>query len=331
VLPVLPAISDYWPDAPHRLGSRTDATTRIVHRPQSRAGEPGGTPPSPAVERRRRRVPLRLTLAALLLAGTGVIGARLVPYLSSRSSTVAAESATTQPPTGRPPATPFAIATAPTTAATAAPAAKPGAPTTGNTISAPANARGAATFELVSNATSVNLRAAAIGTDLYRITTPQNNVLPQVKTTDAGIRLFLVNPSKRIDTTVDIVLNSRIRWSLTMTGGVTNGVLNLAGTTVGSVDLNGGATRIDLTLPRPNGTTPVRMSGGANQFEIRTTGAVPVRLRIRQGAGKVVFNGQTDNGVARGAAFTSPGFAGSGDRIDVDAVAGVGTLTVDRA
>ena len=116
-----------------------------------------------------------------------------------------------------------------------------------------------------------------------------------------------------------------------MTGGVTNSLLNLSGATVDSVDLNGGATRIDLTLPRPTGTTPVRMSGGANQFQIRTTGAVPVRLRIRQGAGKVVFNGQTDNGVARGAAFTSPDFAGSGDRIDVDAIAGVGTLTVGRA
>jgi hypothetical protein len=245
-----------------------------------------------------------------------------VPYLSARSSTVTAESSPTQPPTVRPAAP---------AATVAAPSARPSAPATSNTISAPANAASAATFELVSNATSVNLRTAALGTDLYRITTAKNSAVPQVKTTDAGIRLFLVNPSKRIDTTVDIVLNSRIRWSLTMTGGVRNSVLNFAGTTVGSVDLNGGATRIDLTLPPPRGTTPVRMSGGANQFQIRTTGAVPVRLRIRKGAGKVVFNGQTDNGVARGATFTSPDFADGGDRIDVDAIAGVGTLTVGRA
>jgi hypothetical protein len=216
-------------------------------------------------------------------------------------------------------------------AAIAIPSAKPSAPTAGDTISAPANARTAATFELVSNATSVNLRAATLGADLYRITTAKNSAVPQVKSTDAGIRLFLVDPSKRIDTTVDIVLNSRIRWSLAMTGGVRNSVLNLAGTTVGSVTLNGGATRIDLTLPPPSGTVPVRMAGGANQLQIRTTGAVPARLRIRKGAGKVVFNGQTDNGVPRGATFASPDFAGSGDRIDVDAVAGVGILSVGPA
>ncbi|HEV7961350.1 MAG TPA: hypothetical protein VGP57_02325 [Actinoplanes sp.] len=322
-IPTLPAISDYWPDAPHRLGSRTEGAARISHHPRSRIGEPGAArpaPPSGAAKRRRPRRPLLLALAALLLAGTGVAGARLVPHLSARSSTVADASATTQPPTARPPAAPSATV--------AVPSAKPSAPTTSNTISAPANARSAATFELVSNATSVNLRAAALGADLYRITTAKNSAVPQVKSTDSGIRLSLVNPSKRVDTTVDIVLNSRIRWSLTMTGGVRNSVLNLAGTTVGSVTLNGGATRIDLTLPRPSGTMPVRMSGGANQFQIRTTGAVPARLRIRKGAGRVVFNGQTDNGVARGAAFASPDFAGSGDRIDVDAIAGVGTLTV---
>jgi hypothetical protein len=35
--------------------------------------------------------------------------------------------------------------------------------------------------------------------------------------------------------------------------------------------------------------------------------------------------------VARGATFASPDFAGSGDRVDVDAIAGVGTLTVGPA
>ena len=194
------------------------------------------------------------------------------------------------------------------------------------------NGRTAAIFELVSDATAVNLRAAALGADLYRIATPKDSgVLPRVAANGTGIRLSLTQPDKGEDTTVDIVLNSRIRWNLVMTGGVRTSVLDLAATTVGRVDLVGGATRIDLTLPRPNGTTPVRMTGGANQFQIRTVGAVPARLRIRKGAGKVVFDGRTDNGVDRGAVFTSAEFADSDDRIDVDAVAGVGTLTVGQA
>jgi hypothetical protein len=73
------------------------------------------------------------------------------------------------------------------------------------------------------------------------------------------------------------------------------------------------------------------MTGGANQFQIHTVGTVPARLRIRKGAGKVVFDGRTDNGVSRGSVFTSAEFADSDDRIDVDAVAGVGTLTFGAA
>jgi hypothetical protein len=70
------------------------------------------------------------------------------------------------------------------------------------------------------------------------------------------------------------------------------------------------------------------MSGGVNRFEVRTADGVPVRIRARRGAGQVVLNGRTDDGVARGASFLSPDWAGSADRIDLDAVAGVGTLRV---
>lgn len=330
-MPAIPEISDYWPDAPYRRTAQNDGTTRISHHPHFRADEQGGTatitvppvrtaPPAEAAERRRR--PWKLIVAALLLAGTGLIGTRLVPYLSASDSTEAPTPA--QPAVTRP----SAAATDPVAPPPSVP---PSTPTTSNTISAPTDARTTQSFELVSNATTVNLRAANIGTDLYRITTPKNSARPQVKATDAGIRLFLVASAGHTDTTVEVLLNSDIRWSLTITGGARNSVLNLAETTVGSVDLNGGATRIDLTLPHPKGTLPVRMTGGVNQFRIRTAGTTPVRVRIRKGAGKVVLNGQTDNGVAPGSSFTSRDFDGSTDRIDVNAVAGVGTLTVGPA
>nr|BFE72912.1 hypothetical protein GCM10020092_062130 [Actinoplanes digitatis] len=108
------------------------------------------------------------------------------------------------------------------------------------------------------------------------------------------------------------------------------GVFDLSGAEVDGVEFVGGATRIDLTLPEPDGTLPIRMSGGVNRFEVYTGGKVPVRVRTRQGAGQVRLDGRTDDGVARGASFLSPGWAKSTDRIDLDAVAGVGTLRVGR-
>jgi hypothetical protein len=46
--PSLPSISDYWPDAPHRLDPRAGGGTRIVQHPQYRAGEPDAAAPAPA-------------------------------------------------------------------------------------------------------------------------------------------------------------------------------------------------------------------------------------------------------------------------------------------
>jgi hypothetical protein len=284
-----------------------------------------------------------LTVAALWLAGIGVVGARLVRHPATRTAAATSPAARQQPPPPPPaaaigttapaPSTAPRASPAPTTAPATAPAtARPSPAADRHSISAPVNGRRTGTFELVSNATAVNLRAAALGGDLYRISTPAaGTAVPRVSTGDAGIRLFLEHTTKGADTTVDVVLNSRVRWNLLITGGVRDSVLNLSGTAVGRVDLNGGTTRTDLTLPDPDGTMRVRMTGGANRLRVFTAGLVPARVRIRQGAGKVVFDGHTDNGVARGSVFASPGFAGSTDRIDVDAVAGAGTLTLGPA
>jgi hypothetical protein len=115
-----------------------------------------------------------------------------------------------------------------------------------------------------------------------------------------------------------------------ITGGIKAGVFDLGDAEVDAVDFAGDAARIDLTLPEPDGTLPIRLSGGVNRFEVSTGQGVPVRVRARGGAGQVKLDGRTDDGVARGASFLSPDWAGSKNRIDLDAVAGVGTLRVGR-
>lgn len=349
--PAMPAISDYWPDAPHRLGPVADRaaehTTRAMPGPARTPPLPGSParptrPAGGAAPRRRPRPLLWLALAMLLLVGIGTVGVKLVRHSPSRSST--AGSATAPLPTV--PAEPLPVIPAPaqpsetpvpsTTTARAGKPAPPPPPVStvkvAHAIAAPANGRTDATFELVSNATTVTVRTTDLGADLYRISTPTSNtVLPQVKAAAAGIRLFLVGDDHHRGATADVVLNSRVRWSLTITGGVSTGTLDLGDSAVDRVDLVGGAARMDLTLPPPNGTTEVRMSGGLNQFRIRTTDDVPIRVRTRQGAGKVVFNGETDTNVDKGETYATQGFGNRTDRIDVDAVAGIGVLVVGPA
>ncbi|MEU7908751.1 hypothetical protein [Actinoplanes sp. NPDC049118] len=310
--PTLPSISDYWPDAPHRIGPQpdhysdeptaaaVDALLRSGRR--ERTARPAPVEPPPG-RPGRFRTGLVITLSALVLAGAGLA---LVSVARDRARATAA--------------TPVAP---PAPSATAAAGTGP--------LSTPARGRTDASFELVSDTATIDLRTAALGGDLYRITTPDGSgVVPRAAIGDDGVRLFLDDNGERGDAAVTVVLSAEVRWRLRITGGVKRGVFDLSGAEVDGVELAGGATRIDLTLPKPDGTLPIRMSGGVNRFEVRTGGRVPVRVRTREGAGQVRLDGRTDDGVARGASFLSPDWEDSTDRIDLDAVAGVGTLRVGR-
>jgi hypothetical protein len=202
---------------------------------------------------------------------------------------------------------------------------------TANAISAPLNGRTQAGFDLVNGTSTVNLHTASLGDELYRISTPDNsNVVPQATETGDRIQLFLARSGKQGAGAVDIALNSDVRWDLRVTGGVDHSVIDMSDSKLNAVDLAGGATRIDLTLPRPDGTLKVRMTGGVNQFLVHTADPVPVRVRVGSGAGQVKLDGRTHNGIPPGALFTPPQWAQGGDRIDLDAVAGMATLTVDQ-
>ncbi len=327
--PTLPPISAYWPDAPHRIGPPadhyTDEPTEAEVDALLRSGERGRVPYVPHVPpppRRRSRGPVILgfVLVALLLAGAGVAGYALTKPAPRERVSVApppAEAPTVAPPVTPPDEAPPATASA--------------APTRAKTVSAPVRGRAEAGFELVSDAAVIDLRATELGDDLYRITTPaKSSVVPRAQLGAGGVRLFLDDNGERGDASVTVLLNADVRWSMRITGGVKAGVFDLGAAEINEVDFAGGAARIDLTLPRPDGTLPIRLSGGVNRFEVRTDQGVPVRVRTRRGAGQVKLDGRTDDGVARGASFLSPDWADSENRIDLDAVAGVGTLRVGR-
>ncbi|MFI7599897.1 hypothetical protein [Actinoplanes sp. NPDC049681] len=204
-----------------------------------------------------------------------------------------------------------------------APSAPP--PATGHTATGPRGGRTAAALDLIDGARTVTLRTADLGDDLYRISTPAGEQsAPRADLRDGRVRVRLDGKPDA----VDVALNTRVRWDLRMAGGAQLSTIDLSGARVGGVELSGGASRINLTLPEPDGTLSVRMSGGVSLFDVRTAGSAPVRVRLGSGASQVVLDGRTHRGVAAGRTFTPPSWAGTTDRVDVDAVAGLSALTV---
>lgn len=204
----------------------------------------------------------------------------------------------------------------------------------------PANAREAtaplqgldeATFDLISDTTAVRLEVTDLGERLYRISTPPGaNVLPRPEVRRDRVLLHLIPSGDNGPGSVDIELNSRVRWDLRFTGGATERSLDLAEGRLAGVEFVGGTARIELALPAPEGTLTVRMSGGANQFLVRAPAGPPARVRLANGAAAVTLDGRRRAGIARGTVLTSTGWSRADERFDIDLVAGVATLTVER-
>ena len=194
-----------------------------------------------------------------------------------------------------------------------------------HTAKAPLDGRTEAGFDLVNGAATVALRTADLGGELYRISTP--SATPRVTDENGRIRLFLDGAGSRAPT-VEIALSAEVRWDLRMGGGTSLSTIDLSGARFDAIDLAGGVSRIDLTLPRPDGTLTVRMSGGVSEFDVHTAGQVPVRVRLGSGASRVVLDGTSHSGVAAGTLFTPERWNETVDRIDVNAVAGMSELTV---
>jgi hypothetical protein len=201
-----------------------------------------------------------------------------------------------------------------------------------NAVSGPLGAIQSAEFQLVTGVSVVVVRTADIGGDLYRAATAEGSgVAPQVVQDGAQIRLRLVrlHDSDSRDS-VTIELNTRVRWRLSMIAGSESATVDMRSANLAGVDFIGGVARIEMWLPEPQGDVPVRMSGGVRDFAIHAPGRTAVRVRLARGAAAVTVDGATHSGVASGTRLASSGWSNAPDRYDIDAIAGLAVLTVDR-
>ncbi|WJK39466.1 hypothetical protein O7608_23850 [Solwaraspora sp. WMMA2056] len=288
---------------------------------------PTGPPDGPPTARRRpRRFALLLTGLLALFLVAAVAGANL---MQTRGGGGGGPTADAQP-----------APAAPDSAAGGAPA--PGAvddgdpvetaPATERLVTGPRGDLQEAEFDLVSGTTTVNIRAVDLGDELYRVSTPIDaDVQPRIiADDDSRIQLHLVPSGQTGPGVVDIQLNSAVRWQLRLTGGVAQHAIDLTAADLDGVDIVGGAARIDLALPAPDGTMTVRMTGGANQFVVSAPDGPPARVSFGAGAGDVTLDDRQRGGVAPGAVFTGRGFADATDRYDIDVVAGASVFTLQR-
>lgn len=198
-------------------------------------------------------------------------------------------------------------------------------------VAGPRDGREQATFVLLDATKSITVRTGDLGDRLFRVQTPDGgDRIPRVAVVGDEVKVGFADTGRGGVSVAEVQLNSAVRWNIRVLAGATEQVVDLTGGKVAGLELAGGATRIELTLPPPEGTTTVRMSGGVAQWTVHRGGDAPVRVRVGSGAGNVTVDGVPHNGISGGTVLSPPGWDAAQNRIDIDAVAGMSSLVVDR-
>jgi hypothetical protein len=114
-----------------------------------------------------------------------------------------------------------------------------------------------------------------------------------------------------------VALNPSIPWHFEVQGGTFRLNADLRGLQLTMVTLEGGAIKVDLALPRPSGTVPMRIRGGASEVSVRRPSGVPVRVIAHGGFRRLQVDGKSIEATNE-KEIQSTDYDGAVDRYDLE-------------
>lgn len=201
-------------------------------------------------------------------------------------------------------------------------------PASGDPDSAPLEGRTHAKLRFTSGAAKVHLSAGAPAGLLYRLKSsgkpPKVKLVGDVVTLQAPrFSLFELGGAG-----FEVLLAKEVRWEIELSGGMSKVHADLHGLELSALEVRGGASAVEISLPPPEGVVPVRIRGGASRVSLRRPRGTAMRVRIRGGAAKVGFDGKV---VTSGShtALESPGAAKASDVYELEIHGGASHVTID--
>jgi hypothetical protein len=127
----------------------------------------------------------------------------------------------------------------------------------------------------------------------------------------------------------EVELNALVPWDVEIRDGASRLTADLSGLELRSFELSGGGSRVELTLPPPSGTVPVRVLGGASNVAIHRPEGVAARVRVVGGSTNLAFDNRHFGAVRGEVSLQSQGYDDARDRYDITITGGASGLTID--
>lgn len=128
--------------------------------------------------------------------------------------------------------------------------------------------------------------------------------------------------------TLRLLIDSSLPWTISTNSGAATSTYNLADVHVGSIDINTGASREDITLGRPSGIVPVTVNGGALTVSLHRPAGIAASVKVSGGAVSLGADGEQHRGIGN-QSWQSSGYEGATDAYRVDVNGGACTVTID--
>jgi hypothetical protein len=195
---------------------------------------------------------------------------------------------------------------------------------------APLGSETSGRLEFVRGAANVSIRAVAATADLYRARF--DGPVPSVRVERGAVTVkyaWTLHPFDWRRRGADIVLNGSIPWHIAVGGGGVSSLdADLSGLRLDSFKVEGGASRVELTLPDPSGTVPVRIFGGASNLTIRRPRGAAARVHVGGGASKLALDDQRFGAIGGETGLESPDYAGAADRYEITITGGANNVAI---
>jgi hypothetical protein len=174
---------------------------------------------------------------------------------------------------------------------------------------------------------------SALGNDLYKAVINYSGQAPRVDLNKDTGELHISQEGGfgffgNRHLAVDLHLNPAVGWSFSFNTGAANATLKLAPITVGSIEMNAGSSRVDITLGPPKGLVPIRVNGGALTVRVHRPKGTQASAQVSGGAVNLTGDGNR-RGAIGNARWQSDGFSGAADFYDIEVNGGACTVTVD--
>jgi DNA-binding MarR family transcriptional regulator len=183
-------------------------------------------------------------------------------------------------------------------------------------------------LRFASGVARMELRGARIK-DLYRATfrgkRPQIAVEPDglVTLQYKGFSWFAMT-----GVSAQIALTTAVPWGIEIRRGATHLIADLRELEVTSIDITGGASECELTLPRARGHATLRVTGGASRLTVKRPRGTAAQLMIRGGASNLVFDDQQLGAVGGTIRLSTPAADSEPDRWTIEVTGGASSLSV---